>query len=48
LILRTIGIMRRTSRWFFEPTIFLMMKLIIPRARTGTRKFPSYRQRGPE
>jgi hypothetical protein len=47
LILRTVGIMRRTSRWFFDPTIFLMMKLImlcLPRART-TRKVPEYLQR---
>ena len=29
LILRTIGIMRLISRWFFEPMIFLMMKLTI-------------------
>jgi hypothetical protein len=29
---RTVGIMRLTSRWFFEPTIFLMMKLIIAKA----------------
>jgi hypothetical protein len=39
--------MRRTSRWFFDPTIFLMMKLImlcLPRAGLA-RNIPEYLQR---
>jgi len=43
LMRRTAGIMRLISRWFFEPTIFLMMKLIMPGTPCGREKFQNIR-----